>query len=148
MAVLSFMFYDLAVIIFSAILGATALSYLGVAVGLEENGFILLLLGIAGAIFGFMFATRQPVSEALVITVTALLGVALAFGGVLLLAGDITLDMIQDEGIIRTVVDSIDQSLIWLVAWFGASLLAAKFQTTALEQELIETPFEYLDIEE
>lgn len=143
MAALAFMFFDLAVIVFTAVLGATALTYLGTALGLEDNGFVLFLLGLSGAILGFRLATATPLSVSLVISVMAFFGVALILGGVLLLVGDITLDMIQENGIIPSVMDTVSQSLLWFVAWVGGSLVAARVQTAALQQEMFETAYQF-----
>src|SRR6187402_1421361 len=44
MALLSFLFYELAIMILAVMLGAAAFSYLGVAIGLGDAGFILFLL--------------------------------------------------------------------------------------------------------
>src|SRR6478735_4528616 len=47
LALLSFAFFDIAVIIYIAMLGAAVFTYVGVAVGLNEEGFLVFLLALA-----------------------------------------------------------------------------------------------------
>lgn len=144
MALLSFLFYELAIWILAIMLGATAMSYLGVAIGLEDNGFILFLLGLSGAILGFMVAASTRLSLGFVLFVTSALGVAYMMAGVLLIVGTVSLDSLQNEGIIRAVVDTVDQSFLWLFVWIAGTIVSINMQKVALEQEFMDDQFEYI----
>lgn len=129
MAILSYLFYGVGIMILSTVVGASLFAYLGLALGLNEAGFVLFLLSLAGGIMGFMFAAKNPLGVAVAIAVTSLLGVALAMAGVMLLIGEVSLDQLQEGGIIRTTLDVVDQEFLWLLAWLGGSLLAVNAQT-------------------
>lgn len=137
MAVLSFVFYHVAVVVLTAVLGASAFSFLGIALGLGDNGFILTLLGLGGAIVGAMFAASSTLSIELVFTLTAFLGVSYVMAGIMLLVGDINLDQLQDNGIVASVLQTVDQSFIWFFVWFGGSLMAASVQRRLAVEEFM-----------
>jgi hypothetical protein len=127
MAVLSFLFFEVAVVVLSIIVGMSAMSYLTVAIGLGENGFILFMMTLAGAILGFVIAAGQSLSRTLVIVVTSFVGVSYLLAGIMLLAGSVSLEQLND-GIVRTVVGVVDQEFLWLLAWLGGSILAINVQ--------------------
>lgn len=145
MALLSFAFYDIAVVVLMAVLGASAFSYLGIAIGLENNGFILFLLGLAGAVLGIMLSAGSYLSTSIVFAATSFLGVALIMGGVLIFAGDINLDQLHDPGIIRSVVATVDQSFLWLFVWLAGSIAAMYAQIGLAEKELMTDSFEFIE---
>ena len=145
MALLSFAFYDLAIVVLMAVLGATAFSYLGIAIGLEDNGFILFLLGVAGAVLGIMLSAGTYLSASVVFAATAFLGVALVMGGVLIFSGDINLDQLNDPGIIRSVVATVDQSFLWLFVWLAGSIAAMYAQIGMAEKEIMTDAFEFVE---
>jgi hypothetical protein len=97
MAVLSFVFYEVAVYIIAAIFGAAALGYLGIALGLGDNGFLMFLLTVAGGVGGFIIASSGPLSTTLVVAVTSFAGVSLVFAGIFLLVGEVTVDELNDN---------------------------------------------------
>jgi hypothetical protein len=132
MAVLSFMFFEIAVYIVSAIIGAAALSYLGIALGLNDNGVLVFLLSLAGAVIGFLLASSGPFSTSLVVTITSFAGVSLIFAGVMLLVGEVSVDDLNDNGIINTVLGVVDDAFLWFIAWFGAGLVASRLQIKTL----------------
>lgn len=140
---LSFLFYHVAVVAMTAVVGSTALSYLGVAMGLEDNGFVLLLLGIAGAVFGIMFATMTPFSIDLIFTLTAFIGVAWILAGVLLLVGDVSVANLRENGIIPTIITTVDQSFLWLFAWLGGSIIASKLQRRVAIEEFLGNEYQF-----
>ncbi len=127
MAVLSFLFFEIAIVVLSVIVGMSAMSYLTVAIGLGENGFILFMMTLAGAILGFVISAGQSLSSNLVIIVTSFVGVSFVLAGVMLLVGSVTLEQLND-GIVRTVVGVVDQELFWLIAWLGGSIVAINVQ--------------------
>jgi hypothetical protein len=143
MALLSFLFFELAIVIISMIVGASLMTYLGVAIGLENAGFILFLLGFTGAIFGFLLSAGSNLSVAFVVFVTSMLGVGYILAGVLLLVGTISLSDLSDGGIIPAVVETVDQSFLWLFVWIAGTIVATNIQTKALAQEFMDNQFEY-----
>jgi hypothetical protein len=143
MALLSFLFYELAIIILTMMLGASVMTYLGVAIGLEDNGFILFLLGLTGAVFGFLLAAGSNLSVAFVVVATSMVGVAYIMAGVLLIVGALSLDDLSNGGIIPAVVETVDQSFLWLFAWLAGVIVSMNIQTKALEQEFMDNQFEY-----
>ena len=138
MAVLSYLFYEMGIVILAAVVGATALSYLGIAIGLEDNGVVLFLMGLAGAIMAFVWATSRPISGDVTVAVTSLIGTLLVLSGVMVLVGEISLDQLNDTGIIRTTLSVVDQAFLWFIAWFGGSMIAANVQskTAAMSQQV------------
>lgn len=145
LAVLSYAFFELAVVILAAITGASVLSFLGIALGLQENGFVVFLLGLTGAILGFLIASQYSVGVPLVITVTSLYGVAAILVGFMLVVGNVSLDDLQNNGIVPTIVSVVDQSLLWLFVWLGGSLIATRIQTRTMPIEMLGVSFEYKD---
>lgn len=143
MALLSFAFFDLAVTILVVLLGASVFSYLGVAIGLQDNGFILFLLGLAGGVLGLVWAISTPLSIEFVIGATALLGVAMIMSGVLLFAGEVSLDQLDEQGVIGTVTETVDQSFLWLFVWIAGSIVAVRAQVAAASREMLPAGFEY-----
>jgi hypothetical protein len=143
MALLSFLFYEIAIMILSIMVGVSVMTYLGVAIGLENAGFILFLLGLTGGIFGFMVAASSNLSVSFVIVVTSMLGVAYILAGILLVVGAISLDDISNVGIIPSVVNHVDQSFLWLLVWIAGTIVSMNVQMKALTQEFMDNQFEY-----
>jgi hypothetical protein len=146
MAVLSFLFYEIAVVILMAMLGASALTYLGVAIGLENNGLVLALLGIAGGIIGLIFGLSSNISIALIFAATAFLGVALVLAGVFLLVGEYSLDQLDQNGIIPSVIETVDQSFLWFFVWVAGSIVAMNAQINIAKRELVDSGFEFVEL--
>jgi hypothetical protein len=143
MALLSFLFYEIAIMVLSIMVGASAMTYLGVAIGLENAGFVLFLLGLSGAILGFIVAASSNLSVSFVIVVTSMLGVGYILAGVLLLVGAISLDDLSNGGIIPAVVETVDQSFLWFFVWLAGTIVSMNVQTKALAQEFMDNQFEY-----
>lgn len=147
LAVLSYVFFDLAVVFFSIAVGAIALSYLGVALGLREDGFLVFLLSVAGAIIAGMYAVRHAISLRLVVLVTSFLGVAYILTGLMLLIGEVNLNQINENGVVATLLSVVDQSFLWFIVWVGGSLLAAQLQYRLLLETYLTQMFEYSEEE-
>jgi hypothetical protein len=143
MSLLSFMFYEIAIVILSMMIGVSFMTYLGIAVGLQNAGFILFLLGLTGAILGFLIAAGTNLSVSFVIVGTSMWGVAAIMAGVLLLVGALSLNDLSNGGIIPAVVETVDQSFLWLLAWVGGTVVAMQVQTMVLAQEFMENQYQY-----
>lgn len=132
LGVLAYAFFDLAVTVLVGLVTANALSFLGIAIGLRENGFVVLMLWLAGLIFGLSFALKNEVTEPFLVYLTSFMGVAMILASVLLVAGDITLTQVYEEGIVPSVLSVTSQSLVWLLAWIGGALVAGQVQLASL----------------
>lgn len=143
LALLSFFFFEIAVFVYTALLGASVFGYLGIALGVSGNGFIMFLLSLTGFIIGAVAASSPTFSARLIMTLTAFGGVALVLGGVFLIAGHVSVDQLNQEGIIKTVLGVIDQSIIWFFVWFGGSLVALQAQISTYRMHVLGDAFEY-----
>lgn len=143
LAILSYAFFGIAVVVFSAIVGASALSFLGVALGLRDDGFIVFLLSVTGAIMGAIAAVRYSVGFKLVVAVTSLLGAAMVLIGFMLVAGQVTVDELSNNGISATIVDIVDQSFIWFIVWLGGAILTMQIQYRLALLEFANNAFAY-----
>ena len=145
MAILSFMFFEIAIAILMGMLGAAVLTFLGSALGLEDAGVVMGLLAIAGFVIGLVVATNNPISGSLVVVITSMVGVAFILASIMLIFGEVTLDQLNDEGILRTVGAEIDQSFIWLIVWLGGSLLAINAQNSTRQVEFMNEMYAFED---
>jgi hypothetical protein len=143
LALLSFVLYDFAVSVIAAIVGATALSYLGVALGLRQEGFIVFVLALTGGIIGFIAAQRYAIGFNLIVALTSLFGVACVMAGIMLVAGSVSLDQLNNQGIVGTVLDVVDQSFLWFFVWVGGSILAMQVQYRIALIDALTTMFAY-----
>lgn len=143
LALLSYVFFELALWIYTALLGASAFSYLGIALGLQNNGFVLFLLGLFGFIVGAMLASSQHYSVSIVMTLTSFVGVAFILASVFLMAGSVTVDQLNETGVIKTMLQVVDQSFLWFFVWLGGSLVALQAQKLTLLREVLDDRFAY-----
>lgn len=143
LAVLSFAFFDLAIIIYIAMLGAALFAYLGVALGLQHDGFLVFLLGLAGAVLAAMWAARGTVSLQIVMAFTSFIGVAYVLAGLFLVFGNLSIDDLNQNGVAGSIVRVVDQSFLWMFVWLGASLVAWQLQARSLFDEFVTDTFEY-----
>lgn len=143
LGLLSYLFFELALTIAVALLGASAFSYLGVALGLEGNGFVLFLLSLAGFVIGLAVSSSATFSASFVITTTAFAGMALLLASIFLVAGDVTLTQLYEEGIIRSVLNVVDQSFLWFFVWIASSMIAVHIQKYLLVQEVAGNKYQF-----
>lgn len=143
LAVLSFVFFDIAVVVLSAVVGASALSYLGIALGLRQEGFVVFLLAVAGGILGLLAAQRYPIGVKLVVTLSSLLGVAYILTGFMLVAGTVNLDQLNNQGVVSTLLRVVDQSFLWFFVWVGGALLAMQIQYRLAVIDALSSAFAY-----
>lgn len=135
-AVLSYVFFDLAVTVLMGLVVANALAFLGIALGLRENGFVVLMLYIAGLVMGIKYALRNPTAEAFLIYLTSFIGVAMVLSSILLITGDLSVAQLADNGVVKTSLDSMSQSFVWFMVWLGGSMVAANIQIASIAAEL------------
>lgn len=143
LAILSFVFFDLAVLLYIALIGASIFTFLGVALGLNEQGFLVFMLALSGAILFGVWASKANMSFNLVVALTALTGVAYVLAGFFLIFGEIKLDQLYTNGVFKSFIDVIDQSFLWLLVWIGSAVAAMQFQYRTLVEDFFKTGLEY-----
>lgn len=137
LALLSYLFFDLAVTVFAGVVFASLFSLLGVALGLDQNGFVVTMLAIAGFIIGLMTALSSGMlSVNLVTLVSSFLGMGFILGGVFLLGGGVTTEMLSNEGVIRSVAMNVDQSFLWVLVWITGAIVFNYAQLSAVAYEM------------
>lgn len=144
MAILSYVYFEIAVIALTAFIGAAAFSYLGVALGLQQDGFIVFLLAISGFVLGLIVASSGNMGASLVMAITSMAGVLFILAGVFLVAGSVTVDQLNNDGVIRTMVDVIDQSFLWLFVWLAGTLITYQMQLRTAVADFIGDTYKYV----
>ncbi|MDQ5885944.1 MAG: hypothetical protein QG628_341 [Patescibacteria group bacterium] len=147
-ALLAFALFELSIKILGIVIGASVLSFLGVAVGLDKNGFIVFCLAVAGGILAALLINARRMSLQLVVAVTSLAGVAYILTGIMLVAGKVSLTDLSDSGIIPTLLRVVDQSFLWLFVWLGGSILAMQVQYRLAVIEFLNDSFAYVEVPE
>lgn len=143
LALLSFAFFEIAVVVLTAIVGASLFAYLGIALGLGADGFIVFMLSIAGFVMGLAVASSGPIGASLILTLTAMAGVAFMLSGIFLIAGDVTLNQLQNEGVISSVLKVVDQSFLWLFVWLAGSIVARQVQLGLVMTEIFDDSYQF-----
>lgn len=143
LAILSFAFFDLAVIVYAAVLGAGAMSYLGIALGLNSDGFLVFMLGLTGAILTAIWASRYSASLRIVVALTSFVGAAYVLAGFLLIAGNLTLEQLSASGVNGAILDVVDQSFVWFFVWVGLGIVAMQLQYRAIFSKLLDNTLQY-----
>lgn len=143
MALLSFAFFEVAVMVLAGLVFAWLFAFLGVAIGLGAEGFVVFMLSIAGFLVGINWAMAAGASVRFVMTLTSLAGVAFVLASVFLVAGHVTLNQLYADGIIPTVLRVVDQSFLWLFVWLAGSLIAREFQARVALVEVLGNEYEY-----
>lgn len=146
LAILSYVFFEIAVIVISGIIGASVLSFLAVSLGLGANGFIITLLSITGFIIGINFASSKPLGVSFVMTLTSMAGVAFILASVFLIAGNVTLAQLQNQGVISSVLKVVDQSFLWLFVWLAGSVIASNAQAAIATSSMITDSYEFKQV--
>jgi len=136
LALLSYVFFDLAVTVLMGLTFASVLSYMGIALGLRENGFVVLMLWVAGLVIGLRYAMKNPTTEAFLIYLTSFMGVGMVLASILLISGDLSLTQLYESGVVVSTLGVVKQSFLWLLVWLGGSMIAAQIQVSSLAAEL------------
>lgn len=147
MALLSFVFFRIALIIYIAVLGAAAMTFLGVTLGLNREGFVLFMLALSGGILAGLAATSYGFTARLIIALTALFGVALFLVGLFLVVGKVSLADLNERGVIESLLRVLHDSFLWFFVWIGGSLFAIQAQTRTLEMEFLNDQYQFVEVE-
>lgn len=127
-AVLSYLYFSIAITILVMIIFGYASMYLGLALGLSESSFLLSMMALAGGIIGLSVALHVPLEKKLVVVLTSFYGTAMVLVGILLTAGHVTTSQLYEKGIIKTVLASVDNHVVWIAVWVGSALVASVLQ--------------------
>lgn len=136
MALLSYLFFDIALAVFLGVLFASVFALFGVALGLQENGFVVALLSIAGFIIGLLMVSSVVTSVNAVVTVSGLLGAGYILAGVFLLAGGIEAQQLLDSGVLKSLAEEVGSSFFWVLIWIGGGVAFRYFQMATLRYEV------------
>lgn len=146
-ALLSFVYFRIAVVAYMAILGASVLSYLGATLGLAENTFVITLLSISGIVLGIVIASHEMFSERLILAMTSFIGVTLILEGVFLITSNTSLEQLHQQGAITSVVTTIDQSFLWLFVWLTGGIVMMHLQQALLIRSMLDNKFQFEPLE-
>jgi hypothetical protein len=137
LAVLVYMFFNLAIILLGASLGFTLGSGIASYLGFEA-GFIPVIAGLIVAVIVGFLAFRMNLPKYIIIALTALIGSEALLSGALLLIGFVSLDDLE-QGLLGSIMSySAVGSFIWLaLAVVGAAvqLHRAKLYELDIEPE-------------
>lgn len=136
MALLSYMFFDIALAVFLGVLFASVFALFGVALGLQENGFVVALLSVAGFIIGLLMVSSVVTSVNAVVTVSGFLGAGYILAGVFLLAGGIETQQLLDNGVLKSLAQEVGSSFFWVLIWIGGGVAFRYFQMATLRYEV------------
>lgn len=140
-AALSYFYYTIAVMVISGTIVAGAFAFLGQAVGLNENGFVIFLLSLTGAIIGGLAVLRYGLQHSLAVVFTSLFGVSALLASLFLLFGDLSISELHQNGILQSVGKTVDSSWIWLFVLLGGTLFASALQRALIVQASYDSPF-------
>lgn len=143
LALLSFLFFRFALWLYTALLGVGLFSYLGVALGLSQFGFVIFLLGVFGFILGAILASHDEFSASAVMAFTSLAGVAFVLAGVFLIVGKLSIEDLNAAGVVSSMLKVVDQSFMWLLVWLGGALISMQIQRQLLEVEILSDQYAY-----
>jgi hypothetical protein len=142
-ALVSYMYYTVGVMVVIGSIVAAAFAFFGTAVGLSEEGFIVFLLSLTGAIAGGVFVLRTGLHHSLIVSGSALFGVAAMLTGAYLLFGDLSLADLHGDGILRTMAETVSSSWLWLFVLIGGTVFATAVQHSLIARAIIDSPYMY-----
>lgn len=144
LAVLSYAFFDIAVVVLMGAAVSSLFTLIGLAFGLSANGFVIGLLSLSGFIIGLIVAARSTLlAESLVTLVTAFVGAGLVLGGVFVLSSGVPLADMQANGVISSVAAHISSSAWWVLVWIAGAVIMRFVQLRTLFLELFPEAFSY-----
>lgn len=144
LALLSYAFFDLALIIFMGFAMSAFFTLLGLALGLSSTGFILGMLSLAGFIIGIVVASSSAfLAENLVSLVTAYVGTGLILAGVFLMTSGVNLQDMYNDGILHTASAYASKSFVWVVVWIAGVIIMRQVQFSSLLHEIFPESLQY-----
>lgn len=125
---LAYAYFTIGVVLVAASLLSGAFAFLGQAIGLREEGFIVFLLALAGAVVGTITVLRYGLQHNFIIVLTSLYGVGLMFVGLFMIVGGVSVYDLNQTGIVQSISDVVKSSWVWILAWIGGSIIAMQSQ--------------------
>lgn len=137
LAILSYSFFDIALVVLMALAVSSLFTLLGVALGLSANGFVVFMLSLSGFIVGLVVALASPLlTESIVTLVTSFIGAGFILGGVFLLSSGVSLSELHDNGVIATVAHRVHSSFWWVLVWVSGAIIMRHLQLRSLFLDL------------
>lgn len=137
LALLSYSFFDIALIVLMGLGFSAIFTLLGVGLGLSANGVVVFLLSVSGFIIGVTLASSSPLlTEGLVTLVTAFLGTGFVLGGIFLLSSGVTMADLQAQGVIASVARRVDGSFWWIFVWVASTVIMRNIQLRSMFLEI------------
>ena len=144
LAVLSYAFFDIAVVVLMGAAVSSLFTLIGLAFGLSANGFVIGLLSLSGFVIGLIVAARSALlAESLVTLVTALVGAGLVLGGVFVLSSGVSLADMQANGVISSIATHVSSSAWWVLVWIAGAVIMRFVQLRTLFLELFPEELSY-----
>lgn len=141
LALLSYAYFKLAIILTAALVGASLMSTGATAIGLQQDGFITFMLSLAGSIAAAIFVARYELDKDLVIVASAMAGTALILVGIFLLVSDLSLEELHANGVAKTFQEIVDKHFIWMLVWFGGVLTSILAQNLVAELDFYDDAY-------
>lgn len=146
-AALAYFYYTFGVMVVVGAIVAGWFAFFGQAIGLSEQGFIVFLLSVTGAIIGGIAVLRYGIQHSLIVTVSAMFGVGAVLLSLFLLFGDVTVAQLHQDGILPTMGRSIANSWLWVFVFVGGAVLGSALQRALIVHSLIGDQY-ILDVDE
>jgi hypothetical protein len=140
-ALASHFYYTFGVMVVVGSIVSAAFAFFGQAIGLSQEGFIVFLLSLTGAIVGGVFVLRTGLQHSVVVGGSAMFGVAAMLTGFYLLFGDLTMVDLHNDGILKTISDTVVSSWLWLFAFIGGAVVAVSVQNSVIEKAILNSPY-------
>ncbi len=137
-AFVAHLYYTIGVMVVAGSLFAGIFAFFGTAIGLSEQGFIVFLLSLTGAIIGGLAVLRYGVQHSLIVSLTSLFGVAAILLSGFLLFSDVSVAQLHEQGILATMATTIGTSWIWLFVLIGGTVFASALQRYLLVKAMLE----------
>jgi len=141
MAVLSYLFYAVGVLLLGASFGYWLAAGLMYAVGFE-SGFLVTVVGAITAIIFATLTVMVDVKKHLAIIMTAFGGAGGIALAILLIFGAITLEQLQ-AGAAAALAALIEESVFWLLIWLALAIGGIIFQESNTREYYIEYDRQY-----
>ena len=136
LAILSFAFFDIALILLMGLAMSSLFTLIGLALGLSSADFVMGLLSLSGFIVGMIVASSSAfLAENLVSLVTAYVGSGLVLAGTFLLTSGISLADMYEKGVLTTASAHAADSLWWILAWVAGVIIMRQAQLNSLRLE-------------
>lgn len=144
LAVLSYAFFEIALVIFMGVAMSTLFTLLGLGLGLSANGFVIGLLSLSGFIIGILVASSSYfLSQSFVTIVTSYVGSGIAIAGVLLLFTGLSLDTLFSKGVLVSASQYANQSLLWILIWITSFVVMRQIQIRTILLDIFPDDFAY-----